>query len=95
MPNKALTESSQSFLLAVEMDPIALNAGCDAAPGILIPMASMHDAIELAVYIPPQAPAPIVLYCYACTANMAYQGKHCILRCVIPVYQLVQLSTRQ
>lgn len=37
-------------------------AGLDEEKGKLIPIHSIAAAIELAVYIPPQAPAPGILF---------------------------------
>jgi hypothetical protein len=54
----ALTESAQSFRLAPEIRFLRSTAAWEAEPGTLNPIASITDAIVLAVYIPPHEPAP-------------------------------------
>ena len=44
--------------LAATSSPRGSTAGIDAAPGMDIPIASMADAIVLAVNMPEQAPSP-------------------------------------
>ena len=48
----ALPASTQSFVLSAEM------AAWAELPGKLMPIASMAEAMVLAVYMPPQEPAP-------------------------------------